>query len=415
MRHHRKTNKHCFSLLISSGLWCLLLLSACTTLSRNPLPVNQNGIPTVTGMPAAIRSVGLGASKDLQTDFAEAMVAGGRQAECDSLNDQPVFCVLVISGGGGFGAYGAGVLDGWTQSGSRPNFKIVTGVSTGGLIAPFAFLGPAWDTRLKEVFYSIETDKDILRWKSWFKILRSESAATTAPLAMGIERFIDDAVVVAIAAEHKKGRRLYIGTTNLDSQSFTVWNIGAIAQQGGPRALELIRKLLLASASIPIAMPPVFFDVDLAGKQFDEMHADGGVQAQFFVPLKVIDLPKAIQQANELGFDYTPTPRMFIIRNSKFQPDTDPVDRNLTRIAARSIKSMIQSMARSDLNEIYAISQARGTDFQYTEVPDEFIWQSPDKFDGTEMRRLYEIGYQKALGNELWSDKPPGVFSNNIE
>jgi len=398
-----------------TGLLVLALLSSCATLPRSAPPDSEGLHLQVEGMPADIRSVGLGPSEALQNDFSEALVVGGTEAQCDSRNGQPILCVLVLSGGGGLGAYGAGVLNGWSEAGTRPNFKIVTGVSTGALLAPFAFLGEEWDAKLADAFLSIESDADILRRRGLFGVLRNDAAADTTPLAEHIAKFIDADVVEAIAAEYNKGRRLYIGTTNMDTQTFIVWNLGRIASVGGPRALELMRQLLLASASVPIAMPPVMLSVTSGEERFDEMHADGGIQAQFFVPLVAIDLPKAIQQANESGFPYQPSPRMFIIRNSKFKPVKENVDRNLVKVATRAIESMVQSMGRSDLNQIYAITQAHGTDFHYTEVPEDFIWQAPAKFDGGEMQRLYDVGFQRALGNDLWSTEPPGLFARNIK
>ena len=392
-----------------------LILSSCATLPRSAPPDSLGADLQVVGMPPAVRSVGLGPSEALQNDFSEALVRGGKEAQCDERDGQPILCVLVLSGGGGLGAYGAGVLNGWTASGTRPNFKIVTGVSTGALLAPFAFLGSDWDERLASAFLSIESDADILKRRGLFGILRNDAVADTTPLAQHIAKFIDADVVAAIGTEYEKGRRLYIGTTNMDTQTFTVWNLGRIAATGGPRALELIRKLMLASASVPIAMPPVMLSVTSGDQVYDEMHADGGIQAQFFVPLVAIDLPKAIKRANELGFDYTPTPRMFIIRNSKFQPVKESVDRNLVKVASRALDSMIQSMGRSDLNQIYAITRARGTDFHYTEVPEDFVWQAPSKFDGAEMQRLYDVGRQRAQGEDLWASEPPGLFARNIE
>lgn len=393
----------------------LLLVGGCATLPRSAPPAESTGQFQIVGMPADIRSTGLGPSEALQNDFSRALVTGGTDAQCDSKDGEPILCVLVLSGGGGLGAYGAGVLNGWTKSGKRPEFKIVTGVSTGGLLAPFAFLGSKWDDRLADAFLSIESDADILKRRGLFGILRNDAAADTTPLAEHIAKYIDAEVIEAIAVEYRKGRRLYIGTTNMDTQTFTVWNLGRIADVGGPEALALFRKLMLASASVPIAMPPVMFPVTSGEQEYDEMHADGGIQAQFFVPLVAIDLPKAIKRANELGFNHKPTPRMFIIRNSKFTPVRESVDRNLVKVATRAIESMVQSMGRSDLNQIYAISKARGTDFHYTEVPEDFFWQASSKFDGGEMQRLYDVGYERAQGEELWSSEPPGLFAKNIE
>jgi len=400
--------------------WCLVAVVCaigvgCGTLPRSAPPVELVDAATIPGLPEEARSHGLGASEALQVDFAQAMLDGKDEKTCDERDGHPVFCVLILSGGGGYGAYGAGVLNGWSASGTRPEFRIVTGVSTGALMAPFAFLGSEWDAQLKEQFTSIETDSDILNRRGLLRILRSDSVATTEPLAARIEAAITAEVLELIAQEYKRGRRLYVGTTNMDAQSFVVWNMGSIAASDHPDKLGIFHKIMLASASVPIAMAPVFFEVELDGKKYDEMHADGGVQAQFFVPLVSINLPDAIAYARSRGLDYTPTPRMFVIRNSTFQPAPQAVSRNLADIGVRTIKSFTQAMGRSDLAQIYAISKARGTDFSYTEVPSDFAWKAKGVFDGPTMRELFQVGYDRAQTDDLWSSTPPGTFARNIE
>ena len=165
--------------------------------------------------------------------------------------------------------------------------------------------------------------------------------------------------------------------------------------------------------SLPIIMPPVLFDVEVDGERFDEMHTDGGVQAQFFVPLRVIDLPGAIREARANGFPGTPSPRMFVVRNAKFTPEPKPVDRGIAPIAERTISTMIQAMGQADLYQIFAIARARGGDIQYTEVPADFTWDSDQKFDGPEMRRLFDIGYARGADGSAWARTPPGLFSIN--
>ena len=249
--------------------------------------------------------------------------------------------------------------------------------------------------------------------RSLFGIARSDSVASASPLIERLERFVTPTVIDAIAAEHRSGRRLYVGTTNLDAQNFTIWNMGAIANVGTPEAYELFRTVMLASASIPILMPPVLFDVEVDGQQFDEMHADGGVQSQFFIPLQAINLPEAIATARANGFPGTPRPRMFVIRNAKFQPEPKSVDRNLTTMARRTISSLLQSMGRSDLYQVFAVARARGNDIVYTEVPDSFIWNANQEFDGPEMRRLYAIGFEEGQKPEVWRRDLPGLFEAN--
>jgi patatin-like phospholipase/acyl hydrolase len=191
---------------------------------------------------------------------------------------------LAISGGGANGAFGAGFLKGWTASGTRPNFRIVTGISTGALIAPLAFLGADYDATLEKAYTTTRT-KDILDIRWIFGILPlfwSESYADSEPLLHLIEQQVDEQALAEIAKEHSKGRRLYVGTTDLDAQRFVVWDMGAIASSGRPDALDLFHKVMLASASIPGAFPPVYFNVEVDGKQYDEMHVDGGTIVEVF-------------------------------------------------------------------------------------------------------------------------------------
>ena len=163
---------------------------------------------------------------------------------------------LALSGGGANGAFGAGFLAGWSATGRLPVFKMVTGVSTGALMAPFAFLGPQYDAALHK-FYTTTATRDIFAMRSiLISLVRGYSLADTGPLAALITRHVDAEFLRQVGDAHNRGRRLYIGTVDLDSQQFVVWNTGLIAARGGPEALDLVRKVMLASAAIPIAFPP---------------------------------------------------------------------------------------------------------------------------------------------------------------
>ena len=209
---------------------------------------------------------------------------------------EPVVHVLALSGGGAEGAFGAGILCGWTQSGTRPRFKLVTGISTGALMAPFAFLGPSYDARLKEAYTTI-SDRDIFQAHSpvaillWLVNLRElPSLADSRPLAQLVAKIVDAQVLQEIAQEHLKGRRLLMGTTQLDAQRLVIWNMGAIAASGHPQALELFRKIMVASASIPAMFPPQYFAVEAGGEEFQEMHVDGGARVQVMLYEAAISL-----------------------------------------------------------------------------------------------------------------------------
>src|SRR5262245_3904543 len=189
---------------------------------------------------------------------------------------------LAISGGGENGAFAAGLLNGWTEAGTRPEFSLVTGVSTGALSAPFAFLGPAYDQQLKEVYTTI-TAKDVMEARGIFAAIWNDAMADSAPLQNLVAKYVTEDMLKAIAVEYRKGRGLFIITTNLDARRRVVWNIGKIAEYGTPEALELVRKILVASAAIPGAFPPMMFDVEANGVKYQEMHVDGGASNQVFV------------------------------------------------------------------------------------------------------------------------------------
>jgi len=189
---------------------------------------------------------------------------------------------IAISGGGSNGAFGAGLLAGWTASGTRPEFNMVTGISTGALTAPFAFLGSEYDDILKHL-YTTTTTKDIIEERNIIAAILGDSMADTKPLRNLIEKYVTPEVIEAIAKEYKRGRRLFVGTVNLDAGRSVIWNISAIAASNSPRKLSLIYDVLQASAAIPIAFPPVMIQVDVNGKTFDEMHVDGGTGSQVFV------------------------------------------------------------------------------------------------------------------------------------
>ncbi|NQW53499.1 MAG: patatin-like phospholipase family protein, partial [Rhodospirillales bacterium] len=237
----------------------------------------------------------------------------------------PPASYLAMSGGGDNGAFGAGLMKGWTESGTRPEFKMVTGVSTGALIAPFAFLGPDYDATLHEV-YTTMTPEKVYRLRGLMAALYDDAMADTGPLAEVIASYADQRMFDAIAREYEKGRLLLIGTTDLDAQRPVIWNIGALAASRHPQALDLFRKILRASAAIPGAFQPVMMDVEINGKKYQEMHVDGGAVAQLFLYPPAIDL-KADSVKRER--------RAYIVRNGPLSPNHSASDRRTVSIAGR--------------------------------------------------------------------------------
>ncbi len=226
------------------------------------------------GRPGDMERLAEEAINSFRTELEQWQAAGNK-------GPMPPANFLAISGGGENGAYGAGLLCGWTEAGTRPEFKLVTGISTGALTAPFAFLGPAYDQQLKDVYTTI-TAKDVLEERGIFAAIWNDAMADNAPLQNLVAKYVDADLLAAIAAEHRKGRNLLVGTTNLDARRGVVWDIGKIAEYGTPEALELVRKILIASAAIPGAFPPMMFDVEANGTKYQEMHVDGGANCPAF-------------------------------------------------------------------------------------------------------------------------------------
>ncbi|MCK5374934.1 MAG: patatin-like phospholipase family protein [Alphaproteobacteria bacterium] len=324
--------------------------------------------------------------------------------------DEPSDCnILALSGGGSNGAFGAGFLNGWTKSGTRPDFKIVTGISTGGLLAPAAFLGPDTDEIIKNVFTTVGV-KNIFKVKGplglgILSLLLGESYASTKPLRDLIAKLVDQEILRAVADEHAKGKRLYIGTTNLDAQRFIIWDMGAIASSGQLGALKLFRKVMLASASIPGVFPPVYFDVEVDGRKYDEMHVDGSVITGVFG----YGLSLFTDETNVSGQNFNC--KFYIIRNGKLAPETLQIPRRVLQIVNRSFQTMMKSNSWSDLIRLYSITKKDEVDFNYVSVPDKYEPLSKKMFDQPEMNRLFDLGFEMAESGYEWNKVPPGLES----
>jgi hypothetical protein len=309
----------------------------------------------------------------------------------------PVY-MLAISGGGDDGAFGAGLLNGWTAHGDRPQFKFVTGVSTGALSAPFAFLGSGHDGQLKSVYTGI-SQKDIYEPRQIWSALFGDALSDTKPLHRLVNRYVDSALLQAIAAEYDKGRLLLVGTTNIDSLEPVIWNMTAIAASRDPRAPDLFRKILLASSAIPGAFPPVLIDVQVDGKHYQEMHVDGGAMAQVFLYPPSINLRRAGMPVRER--------KLYIIRNSRLDPDWASTRRRTLPIATRAISSLTQTQGIGDLYRIYLTSQRDGIDYNLAFVPRTFYTPHKAQFDPVYMRDLYKTGYDMAAAGYPWAKTPP--------
>jgi predicted acylesterase/phospholipase RssA len=386
----------------------MLLIQGCAHLKPyNPPPPTNQGQIQVPGFPD-VRAWGDEPSEALKQSAIEA-IEQEKAANHGKL--EPVVYGLALSGGGQDGAFGAGILCGWTQTGKRPAFKVVTGISTGSLIAPFAFLGPAYDHVIREAYTTI-SDKDIYKAHKPLAIVLSianikpEPALTeNKPMEQLVARLVDDKLLAEIAKEHRKGRRLLIGTTQLDAQRLVIWNMGAIANSGNPRALELFRKIMVASASIPAFFPPQFFKVEAFGSKYTEMHVDGGVQAEVMLYENAIK-PFSIGGQRDR--------KVYIIRNEQVYPQYKKVKPQLKDIASRAIDSLLKSQGIGDLYRLYTYAKRDDLDYNLAFIPKDFHGTSTSEFDTAYMTALFNVGYNMACCGYPWTKHPPD-FSPNRE
>ena len=308
----------------------------------------------------------------------------------------PAANFLAISGGGDNGAFGSGLLVGWTEAGNRPQFEFVTGVSTGALIAPFAFLGPDYDQQLREVYTTIAAD-DVFIDRGIIGGIFDDAMSDTTPLWKLISHYVDAPLVAAIAREYEKGRLLLIGTTDLDAQRPSIWNIGAIAASGNPGALDLIRKILRASSAVPGIFQPVLIDVELDGKHYQELHVDGGAIAQMFLYPPGIDARKMADRER----------KVYLIRNARQDPEWASVEPRTLSIAERAISTMIHSSGSNDLLRLYFITQRDGIDYNLAYIGSDFSAPRTGDFDKAYMNALFNYAYQQALHGYSWLKVPP--------
>lgn len=386
-------------------LKCLLVIG-CATLPRNPVPLEQIHKAEVVGA-ADVRAFGGIISENLQDDIVLSLKQEKPDDFVDPTSGEKHYIALAISGGGANGSFGAGFLYGWTAAGNRPTFKLVTGISTGALIAPFAFLGSEYDEPLKKVYTTVHTRNILDKYNLLSIITGKESFTSSSPLQSLIDNYIDMSLLRSIARAHVEGRRLYIGTTHMDAQRLVVWNMGKIAQIDSAEALKLFRKVLLASASIPTAMPPVFFDVEVEGKHYDEMHVDGATTTQFFFHSGTLDLPEAGRRGG-LSLGNTPIARLYVIRNGKMQSEPRQIPRNLQEIASRALDTAVKTAAMNSLYRMYVFARKAQTELYYVAIPEDFVFESQEPFDIEEMNRLFNIGFAQATSANPWEQKLPG-------
>lgn len=332
-----------------------------------------------------------------QADQALNAVAD-RLTPTRSLLGRADFNILALSGGASGGAYGAGVLTGLSKAGARPEFAIVTGVSTGALIAPLAFLGPAWDERL--------TDSYVGGYAADLLSIKGFAGGLGAGLFKGeglealVWPFIDEVVVEAVAREHARGRRLLIATTNLDNQKAVIWDMGAIASRGGEAALQLFREVMLASASVPGLFPAKLFTVEAGGERYQEMHVDGGVAAPLFL------MPDALLHWRSLG-QRLRRGRVYVIVNTVLDPSPRSTPAGVASIMVRGFETMLRFSYRQALSLAAGFCARHNLPLSVASIPSSFDNLNMLKFDTATMRAIFDEAERLAMAGSVWASPSP--------
>lgn len=382
------------------GFVCVVLATGCSVLHpRKPLPAASVGKADVPGY-SGIRDWGDHYSPVLQRSVETALRTAVTQA--NGLEQKPIQ-YLALSGGGMNGSFGAGLLCGWSQHGSRPQFDFVTGISAGALLAPFAFLGSEQDEALREIHANL-TPADLFRWKGVLRILRDDSALDTAPLRELLQRYVTPGFVAAVAREHARGRRLWIGTANLDARRPVIWDMGAIAATGRADAAELFLQVMVASAAVPGAFPPVYFSVEADGELYDEMHVDGGVGRQAFAYGPVLHLDEI---RRSLGENWRDQPaELYIIRNGDLGSHYDPVRPKALPIVMNSLRTLTHHQAEGDFYRMFVYAGRDRCRYSLTGIPSQYQRRSQKDFDAGEMKRLFQLGERMGRRGGYWVHAP---------
>lgn len=388
-----------------SCMLCVLTLGACTTvLVRKGVPEQQIESVKPYGIENPVRAWGDTLSEGDPEVLIERYAETLKRTRAESIAaGKPLNEVaLALSGGGPDGAFGAGLLNGWTARGDRPEFSIVTGISTGAIIALFAFLGPDYDDEMREVYTQYKTDQLISR--TFFAALTGGIAITnTRGYRALIDKHVDDEVMRRLAEGHEKGRSLLVGTTNLDAARPVVWSLSAIAATGHPQAEKLIEDVIQASSAIPAAFPPVLIPVvGSDGRNYDEMHVDGGATQQVMLfspefPMRQVD--------QQLGVPVNRS--IYVLINNKLQKPYKVVRPRVLAIAGSSISSLLGGAGAGDIYKIYAIAERDGMELNVTWIPRDFDAVSEEIFDPVYMKALYDLGYEYGLAGDRWLDRPP--------
>jgi predicted acylesterase/phospholipase RssA len=313
------------------------------------------------------------------------------------------FNILALSGGGADGAFGAGALVGLTRSASRPQFSVVTGVSAGALIAPYAFLGSDWDDQLAEVYTSGRAEH-LLQSRGLGAFFGS-SVYSGTPLKDLVDRYATETLVQAVAHEAATGRLLLVATTDVETGEPVVWDLGSIAMNGGAEARTLFRDVLVASASVPGLFPPVVIRVQEQEVLSEEVHIDGTTTVPFFVPLAFVAPPRG-------AVDPSPAATVYVIVDGRLSEQRAAIPLRTRSILSRSVSTELNHMLRTTLELTATNVELQGAQLQYAAIPVGYPQLNPFDFRTATMRSLFHYGYECAQAGRLWTSSR-GVSSDD--
>ncbi|WP_426663812.1 patatin-like phospholipase family protein [Rhodanobacter aciditrophus] len=386
---------HASALCAAFGVLC-----GCASAPRLPPPPELAPRAAPAGFPPDIRLLTI----DRATYNRRMPVVFGRLAQAA---DDGSIDYLVLSGGGSGGAFGAGALVGLTQVRQRPQFEVVTGVSAGALLAPFAFLGPEWDPELKAAFDG-NPRLDLMHGKLRTVIARlffPGGATRHSALQRLVDHYVTDAMLQAVAAGWRKGRLLFVATTDLDKRETVLWNMGEIAAQGGKPALKLFREVLVASASVPGIFPPVLIQVREDGRDYDEMHVDGSITTSLFAAPHVAQLLPA-GKAGRLPVN------LYVIVNGKLAQKPLETPLNTIDVLSRSFDADLTYKMRESLLLAMDYAHRQHMRFRLTEIPPAYPKAGFVDFSPEHMHALFDFGARCAERGELWETPEDSIRHN---
>jgi predicted acylesterase/phospholipase RssA len=362
-------------------------LAGCVTVARKEAPRMPSEQVAPVGFTSSVRIVN-DTRQSFEERLAQVLPRVAATADGGQIN------ILALSGGGAGAAFGAGALVGWTRAGNRPQFQIVTGASAGALIAPLAFLGSDWDGELEEAFAGSRTGQ--LLKSRFLGAVFGSSVYRGEPLASLVDSYVTAALIKAVAREAARGRLLLVATTNLDTEQVNVWNMTNIATQGGEPARRLFRDVLIASASIPGAFPPVLIHVEGSGEVFDELHADGGTTTSFFIAPEVAEfLPGPITALSGAN--------LYVIVNGQLGVAPTTTTIGTLNILRRGITAGLNSGVRANLQIASSFARRNALSIEVTDIPSAYRFRGPLDLQPTAMKSLFQYAARCAAARQIWT------------